>query len=264
MNIIETVKPVELVDHIIPTVPEEPTTFTIYDNNTEQYDNTEPDITPQAADSLGNSGESGSSGSREQTITVEQSGQNEDAEPQQEPSEPSEPPEPSEPSEPSEPRQEPSEHQEPSQQSAEIISQEPKGPPGPSLQYEKSNPLGPLNNPLDSPQKILSKSATIATNHVQIILPNTKDEVSNKYITFDIAKEYYFNHIRKNKKFSNNVKLEFYKYYKQATFGNCYDPKPWFYEIKKKAKWNAWESIRGMSILDACTAYVDVYNSVKK
>ena len=98
---------------------------------------------------------------------------------------------------------------------------------------------------------------------------STEDEVISRFnkitnLNFDLAKQYYFQYIRTDKKVPNNTKLEFYKYYKQTTLGDCYYHEPWFYEFKKKAKWNAWDSVKGMSILDASNEYVSLYDSVKK
>lgn len=237
MNIIETVKPInEDVDvdfrdmeNIVLT---EPATFTIYDNNTEHYDNAEPEITPQEVNSsLCDSGQTSSTEQRESSVPTELA------------------------------------QQEPLGNLNEITLQEPTSPQGPFMPYEKSNisgPAGPLDFSTDN-AKLSQKTVTISPSTEQIILEyNNKDEVVNKFLLFEVAKQYYFQNIRTNNKFSNNIKLEFYKYYKQATFGNCYNPKPWFYEFKKRAKWQAWNSIRGMSILDASTAYIDLYNSIKK
>lgn len=60
---------------------------------------------------------------------------------------------------------------------------------------------------------------------------------------------------------SDNVKLEFYKYYKQATVGDCNKERPWAIYIKDCSKWDAWNSIRGMSSEDAKNNYVDCYYS---
>ena len=68
----------------------------------------------------------------------------------------------------------------------------------------------------------------------------------------------------KNEDFSNEVKLSFYKYYKQAIFGDCYTPQPWFYDQLNRAKWDAWESIKGTSKSDAMIYYIDLYNIHKK
>lgn len=60
---------------------------------------------------------------------------------------------------------------------------------------------------------------------------------------------------------SDNVKLEFYKYYKQATIGDCNIERPWLIYLKDCSKWDAWNSIKGMSSEDAKNNYVDCYYS---
>lgn len=62
----------------------------------------------------------------------------------------------------------------------------------------------------------------------------------------------------------NNVKLDFYKFYKQATIGNCNTDKPSFYRFEDTAKWEAWNSILGMSKEDAKTNYIDLYETVMR
>lgn len=57
--------------------------------------------------------------------------------------------------------------------------------------------------------------------------------------------------------------LELYAYYKQATVGDNDIPKPTgLFDLKGKAKWNAWESVRGMSKLDAMKSYIALVNSL--
>ena len=46
---------------------------------------------------------------------------------------------------------------------------------------------------------------------------------------------------------SNDDKLEFYKYYKQATIGDCETVAPSMFNITDNIKWNAWNSIKGLS-----------------
>ncbi|KAG2074327.1 acyl-CoA-binding protein, partial [Suillus decipiens] len=54
------------------------------------------------------------------------------------------------------------------------------------------------------------------------------------------------------------VKLEFYKFYKQATEGDA-DPakEPSMFNFVERAKWSAWNAIRGMSKKDAEEKYVE-------
>jgi diazepam-binding inhibitor (GABA receptor modulating acyl-CoA-binding protein) len=59
----------------------------------------------------------------------------------------------------------------------------------------------------------------------------------------------------------DNVKLEFYKYYKQATEGDCNKERPWAINFKECSKWDAWKSVEGMSQEEAKNNYIDCYNS---
>ncbi|XP_043464741.1 acyl-CoA-binding domain-containing protein 5 [Leptopilina heterotoma] len=56
---------------------------------------------------------------------------------------------------------------------------------------------------------------------------------------------------------SNELMLRFYSYYKQATEGPCSNPKPAFWEVVKKAKWDAWTRLGNMSRTEAMNNYVD-------
>jgi diazepam-binding inhibitor (GABA receptor modulating acyl-CoA-binding protein) len=61
--------------------------------------------------------------------------------------------------------------------------------------------------------------------------------------------------------FSNDIKLDFYKYYKQATVGDCNIERPWTIYFKECAKWDAWNSIKGMTTEAAMTNYIDCYKT---
>ena len=61
---------------------------------------------------------------------------------------------------------------------------------------------------------------------------------------------------------SNEQKLEFYKYYKQATVGDCDIPMPWSINFEASAKWKAWNDARGLTKEEAMKYYVDLYNSL--
>ena len=55
---------------------------------------------------------------------------------------------------------------------------------------------------------------------------------------------------------SNEDKLEFYGLFKQATVGDVNTERPGMFDMKGKAKWDAWEAKKGMSSDDAKAAYV--------
>ena len=57
----------------------------------------------------------------------------------------------------------------------------------------------------------------------------------------------------------DSVFLEFYGLYKQATVGDCNIEKPGALDLKGKAKWEAWNSNKGMSQQAAKAAYVATY-----
>lgn len=56
---------------------------------------------------------------------------------------------------------------------------------------------------------------------------------------------------------SNDMMLKFYSYYKQATIGKCNIPRPGFWDVVGKAKWDAWNSLGDMPEEEAMAAYVD-------
>ena len=61
---------------------------------------------------------------------------------------------------------------------------------------------------------------------------------------------------------SYDVMLKFYGYYKQATQGKCNDPKPSFWDVVGKAKWEAWNKCGNMSERDAMTLYIEELKQV--
>lgn len=63
---------------------------------------------------------------------------------------------------------------------------------------------------------------------------------------------------------SNDVKLKFYSYYKQATEGPCELPKPGFWDIVNRAKWDAWSKLQNMSKEDAMKSYVEEFVEIMK
>jgi len=58
---------------------------------------------------------------------------------------------------------------------------------------------------------------------------------------------------------SDLVKLDFYKYYKQSTIGDCNIEKPWAIYYKQSAKWDAWNSVKGMDVDEAKEMYIKNY-----
>ena len=63
---------------------------------------------------------------------------------------------------------------------------------------------------------------------------------------------------------SNDVKLQFYALYKQATEGDVKGKKPGMLDQVGRAKYNAWEKLRGTDSENAMRQYVDLLESMKK
>jgi diazepam-binding inhibitor (GABA receptor modulator, acyl-CoA-binding protein) len=63
---------------------------------------------------------------------------------------------------------------------------------------------------------------------------------------------------------SDEEKLQFYGLYKQATYGDCDISQPWAIQIVERAKWNAWNSNKGMRRNDAMLKYCELYLKVTK
>uniref|UniRef100_A0A1A9W3G2 ACB domain-containing protein n=1 Tax=Glossina brevipalpis TaxID=37001 RepID=A0A1A9W3G2_9MUSC len=57
----------------------------------------------------------------------------------------------------------------------------------------------------------------------------------------------------------DSVFLEFYGLYKQATVGDCNIAKPGTLDLKGKAKWEAWNSRKGLTQDEAKKAYIAIY-----
>eukprot|EP00039_Didymoeca_costata_P005121 m.78686 g.78686 ORF g.78686 m.78686 type:complete len:236 (+) comp12683_c0_seq1:82-789(+) len=64
-----------------------------------------------------------------------------------------------------------------------------------------------------------------------------------------------------NVSLSNENKLKLYGYYKQATIGDNDASKPALWEFTKRAKWDAWNSLKGTSQSEAKDAYVEIVSS---
>ncbi|XP_013776686.1 acyl-CoA-binding domain-containing protein 5-like isoform X2 [Limulus polyphemus] len=55
---------------------------------------------------------------------------------------------------------------------------------------------------------------------------------------------------------SNELKLKFYSYFKQATEGPCSQPRPSFWDVINKTKWDAWHALGEMPREEAMENYV--------
>ena len=59
-------------------------------------------------------------------------------------------------------------------------------------------------------------------------------------------------------KMSNDEALELYKYFKQATVGDNNTSKPGMLQLEAKAKWEAWNKVKGTSKDDAMKKYIEI------
>lgn len=62
---------------------------------------------------------------------------------------------------------------------------------------------------------------------------------------------------------SNDMKLEFYALFKQATEGNVTGKRPGLLSIIERAKYDAWAKLQGMSRESAMQQYVTKVNTLK-
>lgn len=67
-----------------------------------------------------------------------------------------------------------------------------------------------------------------------------------------------------SKKPSNDELLKLYGLYKQSTIGDNNTPQPGFLDVKGKAKWNNWSSLRGLSKTNAMNQYISFTEELKK
>ncbi|KAL4717879.1 hypothetical protein ACJJTC_005724 [Scirpophaga incertulas] len=61
---------------------------------------------------------------------------------------------------------------------------------------------------------------------------------------------------------SNELMLRFYSYFKQATDGPCDKPKPGFWDVVNRAKWESWNKLGNMTRDDAMQAYVNELHKI--
>eukprot|EP00999_Lentomonas_sp_LEN2_P001968 NODE_3130_length_451_cov_50.228395_g3080_i0.p1 GENE.NODE_3130_length_451_cov_50.228395_g3080_i0~~NODE_3130_length_451_cov_50.228395_g3080_i0.p1 ORF type:complete len:106 (+),score=35.09 NODE_3130_length_451_cov_50.228395_g3080_i0:76-393(+) len=57
---------------------------------------------------------------------------------------------------------------------------------------------------------------------------------------------------------SNDEKLQVYSLFKQATQGDVTGSQPWAVQVEARAKWDAWNKLKGMSKDDAKQKYIDL------
>ena len=62
---------------------------------------------------------------------------------------------------------------------------------------------------------------------------------------------------------SNAVLLRLYGLYKQATVGDVQGKRPGVFDVRGRAKYDAWAALQGMSREDAMAAYVDLVDELE-
>jgi diazepam-binding inhibitor (GABA receptor modulating acyl-CoA-binding protein) len=60
----------------------------------------------------------------------------------------------------------------------------------------------------------------------------------------------------------NTTMLKIYALYKQASVGDNTEKKPGFTDLVGRAKWDAWNGVKGVSTKDAMQQYVDLIESL--
>ena len=63
---------------------------------------------------------------------------------------------------------------------------------------------------------------------------------------------------------TNNELLSLYKYYKQSVVGNNDTTKPGLLNIRAKAKWEAWTSVKDLSKHNSEVEYIKLVNEMIK
>lgn len=63
---------------------------------------------------------------------------------------------------------------------------------------------------------------------------------------------------------SNELKLEFYGLFKQATEGDVQGKKPGMMDLVGRAKYNAWENLKGVSREEAMQRYIDRLDELRQ
>ena len=63
---------------------------------------------------------------------------------------------------------------------------------------------------------------------------------------------------------SVNVQLELYSFYKQAQFGDATGDRPGRMKVRARAKFDEWNSIKGMSTEDAMKEYIALITKLEQ
>ena len=79
---------------------------------------------------------------------------------------------------------------------------------------------------------------------------------------FNKAVQHITNNNDKASTINDEIKINLYKYYKQATIGDCNLAQPSIFDFKNKIKWEAWNSIKGLSKNKAQCLYIKLVESI--
>ena len=60
----------------------------------------------------------------------------------------------------------------------------------------------------------------------------------------------------------NEALLKLYSLYKQSATGDCNTKRPGMMDFVNRAKWDAWNGVKGMQTGDAMKAYIDYVESL--
>ncbi|KJE88664.1 hypothetical protein CAOG_00272 [Capsaspora owczarzaki ATCC 30864] len=63
---------------------------------------------------------------------------------------------------------------------------------------------------------------------------------------------------------SNDELLQLYSLFKQGTVGDVNTARPGMFDLTGKAKWDAWEKLKGTSQADAKTRYIALVSTLKE
>jgi len=74
----------------------------------------------------------------------------------------------------------------------------------------------------------------------------------------------YTNDVKKLPAQSNDVLLQFYALFKQATDGDVTGSRPGMLDIKGRAKYDAWAKLKGIASDKAMQQYIDLVDRIKK
>lgn len=74
---------------------------------------------------------------------------------------------------------------------------------------------------------------------------------------------HYVNNSNNKVDIDNNTKLNFYKFYKQATVGDINVDKPGLLDIKNSMKWDAWFSVKNTSKKKSMLCYIKLLENIE-